>query len=124
MTQPTSALSIKDLNLFVSLGYTDQERAEKQTVLMDIDLCFATVPTACVSDQLTDTLCYGELIQTLKNHIEHKSYHLIEHLTYDAYQHLKPLLPVGSRLHIRLLKHPPIAGLNGGVVFHYGDQAL
>ena len=62
------------------------------------------------------------LVTTTKNYIENKSYHLIEHLGYDAYQHLKPLLPEGARLHISLLKHPPIAGLNGGVVFHYGEK--
>lgn len=123
MTTPDTSLSIKQLNLFVSLGWPEKERLEKQSILMDIDIDFNTAPSACVSDQLQDTLCYSDLIESLRNTLENQTFHLIEHLCHAAFHLLKPSLPSDARLHISVLKHPAILGLAGGVAFSMKEPA-
>lgn len=116
-----SRLSINQLNLFVSLGWPDHERLDKQAIIMDVDMVFPTPPLACTTDQLQDTLCYSDLINALRPALEGKTFHLIEHLAQDAYNILKAALPAHSLIKVSVLKHPAILGLAGGVTFTLGD---
>ncbi|HEU5280868.1 MAG TPA: dihydroneopterin aldolase [Gammaproteobacteria bacterium] len=118
-----SRLSINQLNLFVSLGWPENERLDKQAILMNVDLSYPTPPKACTTDQLQDTVCYSDLIDALRPPLEGKTFHLIEHLAQDAYDILKSMLPSGSLVTVSVLKHPAILGLAGGVTFALGDQA-
>lgn len=122
MTTPVSAMLIKGLKFEVCLGWPEKERLQKQTVLVDIDLQFAVPPAACESDQLADTFCYSDLIIKIQKEIGEKNYRLIEHLSYDIYRMIKPMLSDKSKVIVRILKYPHIDGLTGGVQFSYGDD--
>lgn len=117
-----SRLSIKTLELHINLGWSDKERLEKQTISMDVDIVYAATPKACVSDHLEDTVCYSHLVHELKNSLEQKTYHLIEHLCHHAYQVLKKSLNAHDKIRITVLKHPNIIDLTGGVAFSFGDD--
>lgn len=117
-----SRLSINQLNLFVSLGWPENERLDKQAVLLDVAIAYPTPPKACATDQLEDTVCYADLINALRPSLEAKTFHLIEHLAQNAYDILKSMLPLGSLVKVSVLKHPSILGLSGGVTFSLGDQ--
>lgn len=118
----TSCLAIKELHVHVTLGWPDKERLEKQTVTLNIEIVFPAPPVACQTDKLEDTVCYSALIEALKDTLETKTFHLVEHLANEAYHQLKKLLPKDSFVQLSVLKHPTILGLSGGITFSYGDS--
>lgn len=114
-----SSLLINGLELHLHLGWPDHEREEKQMVLVDIEIFFDEIPLACRTDQLKDTLCYSELIQQLQTQLSQKSFHLIEHLSYEIHRILGSLLTYPAEIIVRIRKYPHISGLSGGVQFSY-----
>lgn len=121
----TSSLRIRGVELLVHLGWEDSERDQQQVVLVDIDIRFSELPKACVSDELTDTFCYAELINSLRRQLINRPFHLVEHLTAEIYSLVKSqLMSVNtSSVRISLTKHPSVEGLTGGVCFSYGDSS-
>lgn len=121
MTTPSCSLSIRGLELFVHLGWPDNERQEKQRVLIDIDVLLSKAPAACQTDKLEDTYCYSILTSDIREKFAMLSFHLIEHLTYKIHEFVKTQFPAQAKIIIRVTKHPHIEGLTGGVCFSYGD---
>jgi dihydroneopterin aldolase len=119
-----TSLTIKKLEFFLNLGWGKEERAEKQSVFIDIHLLFSTPPKACETDELNDTLCYDTLIQKLKNEMQSKEFRLIEHTAHDIYHFIQSNLHSENKLKIQIFitKFPPIFGLTEGVCFQYGDK--
>lgn len=120
MTTKT-ALFINSLELELFLGWPSEERSRKQIVCLDMAIHFPAAPKACASDDLNDTVCYRELIESLRKTICVKKYRLIEHITQDIYDFLKSALPSQSEISVNLTKRPQIQGL-GSVTFHFGDE--
>jgi FolB domain-containing protein len=121
MHTQTCKLRINALKLDVFLGWTEQEREQQQSVLVDIHIQFPKVPAACMSDELEDTYCYDNMIKQILQAIGQKHYRLVEHLTHTIYQTIKLSLPNDTLIGVGLTKHPSIDGLTGGVCFHYGE---
>ncbi len=119
--QNKTALFINELELEIYLGWPNEERIRKQVISLDIEIAFPAIPKACASDDLKDTVCYHELIKSLRKKIGETKFHLIEHVTQEVYQILKRLLPNKSILSVNLTKHPQIQGL-GSVTFNYRDD--
>ncbi len=116
----SNLLSINSLVLELYLGWPDDERLRKQTVLLDIQFQFANTPKACTTDHLDDTFCYRHFIEKLRADYQHKKCHLIEFVAHDIYQLLKTLTPPDTKLSVTLTKQPLIAAL-GSVSFKIGD---
>lgn len=117
-----SHLRLQSLNLDVNLGWPEQERLQKQTVKVDITVCYLEPPLACITDELDDTFCYAELIQTIQNHVASASFRLLEHLAQSIYRVLKSTLPSHLKIKIEITKWPPsISNLIDGACFSYGD---
>lgn len=121
---PITTLSLRGLKLSVSLGWSAEERLQKQNVMLDIMVRFQEPPKACETDQLNDTSCYAELISILKQYIAEKKFKLIEHLSKDLYDTVKSLLPTTSLVTLRITKQPSIPDLSQGVAFCYGDENI
>jgi FolB domain-containing protein len=121
---PTIASSIvlRGLEFPVLLGWPEAERAIPQVVVMDFNLQFPQPPQGCVSDELQDTHCYDTLTTSILEKISQRQFRLLEHLGHEVYQHIKAFVKEGTRVNIRVMKQPPIAGLKGGVFFNYGDE--
>jgi FolB domain-containing protein len=117
-----NSLSINKLELNLFLGWPDDERLRKQIILLDIEIQLPNLVKACSTDHLDDTVCYRQLIESLRCHFSEKKFHLIEHVTAEAYALLKSLLPEQTTLQVSLTKRPQIDGL-GSVTFLYGDDA-
>lgn len=123
MKKPYCAITLNALELAVHLGWPDDERSNKQTVWLDVHLSFPDELAACATDNLSDTYCYGTLVQQITEGIEQKSFHLIEHLGSEIYHLIRLSLPPHIKVHLRLKKYPAaIPHLKGGVTFHYGDD--
>lgn len=116
-----STLHIKDLVLDIHLGWTEQERIHKQTVLLNLDVRFAVPPKACETDELENTFCYDELILHIREALSNKHFRLIEHLTVTIYQLARSYLSPTAAICASVTKHPSIQDLSGGVCFRYGD---
>ena len=114
-------LAIQQLALAVTLGWPDEERLQPQKVMVDIDIAYPAPPSACVTDELSDTFCYPELICKMKDQVSTRSFRQVEHLGHELYQCLKAQLPTEFQLRVRLTKWPKISDLTGGICFAYGD---
>jgi len=117
-----SSLSLNGLLCQVHLGVSKDERARQQAVLVDLELRFETLPEGCLTDQIGDTACYGELSQLIREVCAREPFLLIERLGVTLYQSLKRQTPPGTALWIQVTKvQPPIADLQGGARFACGD---
>lgn len=114
-------LNIHKIEFPVTLGWSEDERREKQNIWVDFEIVFATPPIASTSDQLEDTYCYQTFSDFLYHKIEKKEYRLIEYLTHDIYQIAKNFFQNASHIRISLTKKPKLVFKNEGVSFTYGD---
>lgn len=115
-------LELRGARLAVRLGCGGDERAQPQAVDLDLAVRFAEPPAACESDKLEDTVCYGELVELARAFVRGREFRLLERLARDLFAELRPLVPPGAELWLRVTKlRPPIAELSGGVSFALGD---
>jgi dihydroneopterin aldolase len=112
---------INALELEIFLGWPSEERIRKQIISLDIEIQFDTIPKACDTDNLKDTVCYRELIESLRAKTGDRKFHLIEHVTVEIHEILRSLLPPRAIISVNLTKHPQIQGL-GSVTFNYRDE--
>jgi dihydroneopterin aldolase len=120
-----SRIHIQDLSLQVFLGCTDEERSVRQAVSVSVTIDFHKPPYAERSDQLSDTVCYADICDWLKEHVSDRQFHLVEKLSYDFYTLIKERLHRRALVKVHTHKvNPPIADLEGGVVYECGDRIL
>ena len=113
-----SSLQVVDYSLRVNLGITADERATPQEVRFSLDLSFATPPRACMTDNISDTVCYFALCQALKQLVDGREFSTIEGLAQQAFTRVLELLPGDVTLLLKLHKvKPPIKDLLGGTFF-------
>jgi dihydroneopterin aldolase len=82
-------LILEKLNLKVKLGYSAEERSLPQWVSVKIKLSFPHLPSACINDNLNNTLCYAALSKALQKFCDEHAFKLIEAFAYQLYQFLK-----------------------------------
>ena len=124
-TPPLHALQLQDLVLAVHLGCGEDERATPQEVRISIEFRFHEAPKGLMSDEISDTICYGEVSTAVRHHCERGEFKLIERLASEIYQvasrFAKGRATVGVRLH---KVHPPVEKLAGGSWYRCGDFYL
>jgi len=114
-------IEVLDLRLSVHLGWTDEERARPQEVSIDCRIDFARPPAGAASDELADTVCYGELCELFRAKAASRPFRLIEALARALAEAALPRLGVGTRYEISVTKlHPPVDGLKGGARYTEG----
>lgn len=124
MGDVSTVLAIKDYCLWVFIGCAPEEYQKKQAVSFDIWIHFHHVPQACLTDTLSDSYCYAEITQLIKNTAEKKHYRLIEHLGYAVFQILQEKICPEDGLTLTVNKlTPPVPGLKGGASFSYSRQS-
>lgn len=117
----STLLKVNQLKLSIHLGWSEKERKHEQQVALSFTIDMPT-PKACLTDELTDTVCYDALIKKIQAHVKNKEYRLIEYFSQDMYQLVKSELPKKSQLQITVTKKPKIAAFNDTVSFTYGDN--
>src|SRR5436190_8469626 len=107
-----SSLLIKNFQIPVSLGWTENERSQKQSISIDIALQFPEPPMACQSDELSETTCYEAIAQKITDFVHDKSFRLVEYLAGELYMLVKKSVAANVAVKIDITKHPCIANLN------------
>ena len=112
-------MKINEYEVWVSLGCSTEEQSMKQPVLFSVQFEFTSNQSCEKSDQLTDAIDYVAVTDILKKSAESKSYHLIEHMCFEAtekvFEHLNSKSVKGV-LKVELLKlRPPVPNLKAGV---------
>ncbi len=74
-----SKITIVDLEVFYCVGVTDEERAKPQRLLLTVEMEF-DFSSACVSDDVEQTINYNTVAQDLLKFCEGRSWKLIEKL--------------------------------------------
>jgi len=75
-------ISIVDLELYLRVGVTEQERAQPQRLLVTVEMS-RDVMSACLSDRIDETINYQEVADGLLGFGEGRSWNLIEKLAGD-----------------------------------------
>jgi dihydroneopterin aldolase len=111
-------MTVRDLEIWVRLGCSAEERALPQPVAVSARVTFARAPHACESDRLEDTVCYARLAAVLGERAAQRPYQTIESLTFALVEAMRSAMPAGTRFALEVTKlRVPVAGLRGGVTF-------
>jgi len=115
-------LEIRALVLKVRLGWEAEERRVPQDVSFSVVMRFDRMPEGCRTDELSDSICYGDVSDVIARNIEGREFKLIEHLAFVLFGEIKKL--AGAAVRVRLEVHklkPPVEHLHGGSVYTIGD---
>jgi len=74
-----SKITITDLEVFYSVGVTDDERAKPQRLLVTVDMAF-DVSSAATSDRIEKTINYQQVADQVLKYGEGRNWKLIERL--------------------------------------------
>ena len=117
-----SELSIRAISLLVRLGCSAEERLNPQRVEIDVVIRFGTPPRGMVTDRLEDTVCYGSLVEAIKETVSDREFSLVEHLTNEIFTALKRIVESKHELRVTVRKvSPPIPEITKGVAFTVAD---
>ena len=75
----SDAIRITGLRVETHIGVTDEERAEPQTIVIDLSL-YADLTKAGISDDLADTIDYDAVITQVSELVRSSKPRLLEHL--------------------------------------------
>ena len=117
-----SSITLEGLDLSLHLGWPTDERAEKQTVRLDVHLSFPEPPKGCITDHLDDAYCYDKIITQIRQAVLPRQFRLIEHLGHAIYEVIQQALPPEIKISLRVKKQTAIPDLKGGAMFYYGDE--
>ena len=105
---------IDSLKIFAYHGVNPEETAIGQWFVLDIE-AWADLKNACLTDELTDTVSYADIIKTVKKAMTEKNCKLLEHVaqrTADAiFANHSPIQ------HIRIRLRKPDAPIKADFAF-------
>jgi dihydroneopterin aldolase len=78
-----SKITIVDLEVFLNVGVSDEERAKPQRLLLTVDMEF-DFSAAALTDRLARTIDYFAVVQRLLKYGEGRSWKLIEKLASEV----------------------------------------
>lgn len=121
-TAADHSLEIRDFEMQVRLGCSENERAVPQLVKVSLKIDFSfqaeMAPKGFFTDRLDETVCYAKICETLKHRTADREYHLIEFLAHDLVRGLTESLLSDLSFTLKVHKiSPPIEGLKGGVIY-------
>lgn len=70
---------LRELKVETTIGAYEWERHRIQTIELDLDIGMVS-ETACKSDDIQDTIHYGEVVETIRDNLKTQQFLLIEAL--------------------------------------------
>lgn len=103
------SLLLNGLEIYVSLGCSEEEKAFKQKVELDLELVFLQDFIACNNDNLHDTICYYTLRNKIQVFCDSFRCDLIEYLAQQIYDFIVKSYPNVEVEYLKLIKRPPVS---------------
>ncbi len=100
-------LHINDLEFRIPLGITMEERKIPRVVLIQLQLIFMDLPSACFDDSIDSLFCYDKLGQFWQQTIINKHFQTIEYLGKVLWDSLITIMPQGTKAKLVIIKHQP-----------------
>ncbi|MDR1334100.1 MAG: dihydroneopterin aldolase [Holosporaceae bacterium] len=84
---------IRQLNIFnyetyIIIGNDDSERKDRRKVIVDISLRFMNENSACLSDDIGETVCYADLVAFVQEKLQYTKFRLLERITQYLYDEI------------------------------------
>lgn len=114
-SKKNGSLLIEDIELKLKLGVTAKERQKKQKVLVSIKIDFAVLPLACVTEKISDAMCYDKLVNKVRDYCRNESFVLIENLCNQIFFLVKGDIKRRDKLRVSVAKLSPVKGLKQAV---------
>lgn len=70
---------LNEVKVQTKLGVPDWERMVEQTIILDIEIDY-DLSKACLSDDVADTIDYGEVVNRIRGTLKQNSFKLVEAL--------------------------------------------
>ena len=103
------SLLLNGLEIYINLGCSDEERSQKQLVMLDLELLFDDTFTASDTDNLEQTICYYTLRKHIQKFCDDISCNLIEYLAKQIYDFIKGKYSNFEIKYLKLIKTPPVS---------------
>ncbi|WP_150467377.1 dihydroneopterin aldolase [Francisella sp. SYW-9] len=103
------SLFLNGLEVYVNLGCSDEERAHKQMIKLDIELEFDQNYSASDTDNLEETICYYTLRNNIQNFCDDISCNLIEYLAKQIFLFIQKNYTNVKLRYLKLIKAPPMS---------------
>ncbi|MHC0449317.1 MAG: dihydroneopterin aldolase [Candidatus Lariskella arthropodorum] len=118
-----SSIEISDFSIAINIGVSDSERLVPQEVLVDYTVHFQGVPHGCISDNMSDSICYAEILNCIKNFSENRSFMLIEHYSFALFECLRQDCSIKEATLV-VKKKPQVPGLKGYASFRISNFSM
>ncbi|MGQ4002013.1 dihydroneopterin aldolase [Francisellaceae bacterium CB300] len=102
------SLYLQNMQIFVSLGCSEEERANKQLIEIDLELLFPKNFNASDTDDLDETICYYTLRNKIQAFCDDISCNLIEYLAKQIYSFINENYAISVK-YLKLIKRPPMS---------------
>ncbi len=103
------SLFLSNMEMYVSLGCSEEERSHKQMITLDLELEFSQNYSASNSDNLEETICYYTLRNNIQRFCDNVSCNLIEYLAKQIYLFIGEKHRDITIKYLKLNKKPPIS---------------
>jgi dihydroneopterin aldolase len=108
------SISIRGLEVDAHIGVTEEERAVAQTLVIDIDID-ADLRAAAVSDDVSDTIDYGTIVDQVSELVETSRYRLLERLGAEIIELICRNTRVARVTVVVGKKSPPVEAVVNGI---------
>ncbi|MFT4694728.1 MAG: dihydroneopterin aldolase [Francisella sp.] len=102
------SLFLQNMQIFVSLGCSEEERANRQLIEIDLELLFPKNFNASDTDDLNETICYYTLRNKIQAFCDDISCNLIEYLAKQIYNFINDNYAISIK-YLKLIKRPPMS---------------
>ena len=102
------SLYLQNMQIFVSLGCSEEERAHRQLIEIDLELLFPKKFNASDTDNLNETICYSTLRNKIQAFCDDISCNLIEYLAKQIYNFINDNYDISIK-YLKLIKRPPMS---------------
>ncbi|MED7818867.1 MULTISPECIES: dihydroneopterin aldolase [unclassified Francisella] len=103
------SLFLNELEIYVSLGCSEEERSYKQMIRLDIELEFNQNYSASNTDNLEETICYYTLRNNIQSFCDNISCNLIEYLAKQIFLFIQNSYNDVKVKYLKLIKAPPVS---------------
>jgi dihydroneopterin aldolase len=100
---------LSEVKVETQLGVPDWERMVEQTIILDIEIDY-DLSKACASDEVTDTIDYGQVVARVRETLQQNSFKLVEALA----EHLCQLILLefnAAKVKVKVAKPAILPGL-------------